>query len=204
MTSKPMTDIQQLIDEVVDRVRQVEGVCAVALGGSRAQGTHTEGSDIDVGIYYHPQRPMDLAALGEAAKAIDDEHRDDLVTDFGGWGPWMNGGGWLKVRGIALDFIYRDIQRVSEVVEACCAGKLEVGYQPTYTMGFASSIYMGEAAVCRVLWEADAPGMLSAIKGRTKPYPAALKQATLGRFGWEIDFSIAVAEKCVERAVRAQ
>lgn len=81
----------KLITNIVDQLKTIQGVDAVVLGGSRARGTHTESSDIDLGIYYSPTTPFDLSALARVAKEVDDEHRENLVTDIGGWRPWING-----------------------------------------------------------------------------------------------------------------
>ena len=42
--------VDALIRDIVDEVKRVEGVRAIVLGGSRARGTHTPSSDIDLGI----------------------------------------------------------------------------------------------------------------------------------------------------------
>ena len=191
-------DIQALIETVVERVRQVGGVGAVVLGGSRARGTHTPQSDIDLGLYYRPDRPLDLGTLDQVAAELDDGHQPGLVTPIGGWGPWINGGGWLTVQGQRVDFLYRDLSRVAGCIEACRAGQVEIVYQPGHPHGFVSSIYMAEVALGQVLWEAD--GQVSALKAQTRPYPEALKEALLQKFAWEIDFSLRIAKKSVDRA----
>ena len=85
--------IEILIQTIVDEVKRVEGVRAVVLGGSRARGTHTLSSDVDLGIYYDPGEFLNLAQLRDVAAKFDDEHRADVITEPGGWGPWINGGG---------------------------------------------------------------------------------------------------------------
>jgi predicted nucleotidyltransferase len=191
-------DIQTLIDDIVVGVGKVNGVAAVVLGGSRARGSHTPTSDVDLGIYYHPDRPLDLEALGHVAAEIDDEHRADLLTPIGGWGPWINGGGWLTVRSVPVDFLYRDLNRVAAVVEACHAGQVDIAYQPGHPHGFVSAIYMAEIAICRPLW--DPQGSMAALKAQTQPYPAALRTALVQKFAWEADFALATAKKGVPRA----
>ncbi len=91
-------DAQAIISNLVDVLKQVDGVQALVLGGSRAKGTHHPGSDIDIGIYYDPDQGLDLAQLRRAASDLDDGHRDNVMTDIGGWGSWINGGGWLQVK----------------------------------------------------------------------------------------------------------
>jgi predicted nucleotidyltransferase len=190
-------DIQALIDDIVERISQADGVAAIVLGGSRARGTHTPTSDIDLGIYYHPERPLDLDTLGRVAAQIDDEHRPGLLTPIGGWGPWINGGGWLTIRSVPVDFLYRDLSRVTAVVEACQAGQVDIVYQPGHPHGFISAIYVAEIAVCQPLW--DPQGTLAVLKAQTHPYPAALRTALIGKFAWEADFALATAKKAIQR-----
>lgn len=93
------------LEEIVARLMQVRGVSAIVLGGSRARGTHTPKSDFDLCLYYLPDQPLDLAALEQIAAQLDDQHRPGLVTPIGGWGPWINGGGWLTIQSQPVDFI---------------------------------------------------------------------------------------------------
>ena len=190
-------DIQALIDGIIERVSRVDGVAAIFLGGSRARDTHTPTSDVDLGIYYHPERPLDLDALGRVAAEIDDDHRPGLLTPIGGWGPWINGGGWLTVRSVPVDFLYRDLSRVTAVVEACQAGQVDIVYQPGHPHGFVSAIYMAEIAICQSLW--DPQGKVAALKAQTQPYPAVLKRALIEKFAWEADFALATAKKGIGR-----
>ncbi|MEP1077537.1 nucleotidyltransferase domain-containing protein [Leptolyngbya sp. PL-A3] len=85
--------LPQFIHQVVDRLKSIEGVVAIALGGSRARGNYTPKSDVDLGIYYQPENLPDLLALNHLASELDDSHRTNLITPIGGWGKWINGGG---------------------------------------------------------------------------------------------------------------
>ncbi len=191
-------DNKTLLEEIIAELQRVEGVRAVVLGGSRARGVHTPKSDIDLGIYYHPSQPLDLESMNRVATRFDDGHRAGILTPPGGWGPWINGGGWLTVQTIPVDFLYRDLQKVSDVIEACCQGQVEIAYQPGHPFGFLNSIYMGEVALCQILWESE-QGEVSALKARTSPYPAALKQALVDKFAWEIGFSLDTGRKAAAR-----
>jgi predicted nucleotidyltransferase len=188
---------QVLIHQIAEQISRVEGVCAVVLGGSRARGTQTPTSDIDLGIYYQPDLPLDLAALTRLAQELDDSHRPDLLTATSGWGPWINGGGWLSVESIPVDFLYRDLGKVTAVINACHAGQVEMFYQPGHPHGFASSIYMAEIAVCQPLQ--DRQGKIAALKASTWPYPPALKKALVEKFAWEAGFALGTAGKSVKR-----
>lgn len=65
------------LDYVADRLIGLQGVLAVALGGSRAQGTHGPDSDWDLAIYYRNRfEPDSLRALGWSGE----------VSEIGGWG----------------------------------------------------------------------------------------------------------------------
>lgn len=186
-----------LLARVVAALATVPGIRAVALGGSRARGTATAHSDYDIGLYYDPGTPLDLAALRRAVTSLDDAGPRAEVTAIGSWGPWINGGGWLTIAGRRVDLLYRDLARVQEVIDDCCAGRIAVVYQPGHPHAFVSAIYMGEVACCRVLSDPD--GRLAGLVGRTAPYPAALGAALLQRFGWEAAFALANARKALDR-----
>jgi hypothetical protein len=192
-------DVNLLINDMVSELKKVRGVVAIVLGGSRARETHTPVSDIDLGLYYDPQQPLDLQALDRVATHFDDTHRPAILTTPGEWGPWINGGGWLRVSQTPVDFLYRDLQKVRNVVDACHQGIVEMFYQPGHPHGFLSSMYMGEISVCKILWE-NGNREISALKEKTAPYPQALKHAVIAKFAWEIDFSLANAHKSLARS----
>lgn len=189
--------LPQLVHQVIERLQSVEGIVAIALGGSRARGNHTPKSDVDLGLYYQPENPPDLLVLNHLASEPDDNHRTNLITPVGEWGRWINGGGWLKVESMSVDFLYRDVAQVNQVINDCHDGKIAIDYQPGHPHGFVSSIYMGEIALCLPLHDPD--GVLATLKAKTTPYPATLKQATINKFAWEISFSLVVARKAVAR-----
>ncbi|MFK7693482.1 nucleotidyltransferase domain-containing protein [Paenibacillus sp. HJGM_3] len=110
-------NIQPILSKITERLKQIDGVQALVLGGSRARGTYHPNSDIDIGIYYTASGGLDIAELRRAASTLDDDNRDNLITDIGGWGPWINGGGWLKVNQVSVDFLYRELDQVSNVID---------------------------------------------------------------------------------------
>lgn len=186
-----------LITNIVQRLQGVSGIEAIVLGGSRARGTHTESSDIDLGIYYSAAAALDIDGLGRVAAEIDDSHRTDLVTGIGGWGPWINGGGWLTVAAHPVDLIYREREKVARVISDCRAGRFETAYQPGHPHGFMSYIYLSEVGLCRPLW--DPQGTVSELKAQALPYPPLLRRAIINAFWWEADFSLRIAHKSVSR-----
>ena len=188
---------ERLLGELTEILSAVSGVRAIALGGSRARGTATPRSDYDIGLYYDGGSPLDVAALGRVAAEIDDRGEAAVVTPIGGWGPWIDGGGWLVIEESRVDLLYRDLARVGRVIDDCQAGRIEVAYQPGHPHAFISSIYMGEVALCKVLHDPD--GALAALRARTVPYPEALKATLRQRFEWEARFSLENAEKSTAR-----
>lgn len=188
---------EALLGRLVGALAPVPGIVAIALGGSRARGTATAASDYDIGLYYSGHRAIDVAALGKVAASLDDRGTEAEVTPLGGWGPWIDGGGWLLVGGIHVDLLYRDLDRVASAVDDAHAGKVEPRYQPGHPHAFLSTIYVGEAAHARPLH--DPAGSLAALRARTTPYPPALAAALRKRFGWEASFAVANARKSLDR-----
>jgi predicted nucleotidyltransferase len=188
----------QFIHRVVYRLQSIQGIVAITLGGSRASGNFTQKSDVDLGIYYHPENLIDLVALNHLATELDDNHRTNLITPIGEWGQWINGGGWLKIESVPVDFLYRDLSQVNHVIDDCHAGQITIDYQPGHPHGFVSSTYMGEVAIGLSLYDPD--GVLEALKTKTTPYPMPLQQATINKFSWEINFSLLIAQKAVVRS----
>jgi len=190
-------DVDRLIESIVERACLTPGAQAIVLGGSRARGTHQPTSDVDLCFYYEPESPLDLNQLSRLAAGLDDTHRADILTPIGGWGPWINGGGWLTVGGQPVDFLYRDLSQVRAVIADCRAGQVQVAYQPGHPHAFVSSIYMAEVALCRPLW--DPAGTLAGLKSDTEPYPIELQQALIRRFAWEIEFALGNGQKSAAR-----
>ncbi|MFF5079806.1 nucleotidyltransferase domain-containing protein [Actinoplanes sp. NPDC000266] len=170
----------------------VPGITAVVLGGSRARGTDTPDSDTDLGLYY--RQPLDVDRLTAAARAIAGPSAQ--VTAPGGWGPWVDGGGWLEVGGDAVDLIYRDLDRVTAVCDAVEQGQYAFHTQAGHPLGFADHAYAGEVALARVL--ADPSGEVAGLRERLRVYPPALSRELVAGL-WEADFLIMLARKGIPR-----
>ena len=112
---------EAILEQAVCALSALPFVKGVVLGGSRANGTETAGSDMDIGVYYDGAE-FDLAALNEAARRLDSLHRENLVCGEGGWGNWVNCGGWLTMQETPVDLICREMGRVEQVVEECERG----------------------------------------------------------------------------------
>jgi hypothetical protein len=186
-----------LLERIVPTLAEVPGIEAVVLGGSRARGTAHDASDYDIGLYFSATEPLDTDRLLRVAKGMVDDPDATAVTAVGGWGPWIVGGGWLSIAGPKVDLLYRCIDDVARVIDACRAGHISMDYQPGHPHGFCSAIWMGEIALCQPLHEPQ--GTVTRLKALTSPYPKSLGEALIHRFQWEIGFSVENAELAVSR-----
>jgi hypothetical protein len=186
-----------LLECVSPALAAVPGVVAVALGGSRATGAAHAASDHDVGLYFSERVGLDVERLLEVVKGLVDDPAAAKVTEVGGWGPWIVGGGWLTIAGKKVDLLYRPIESVEKVIRDCRDGRVSMDYQPGHPHGFCSAIWMGEVALCRPL--SDSEGALARLKAMTAPYPDKLREALIRRFQWEVLFSIENAQTAVPK-----
>lgn len=189
--------LESLCARIVERLKSIHGIEAVVLGGSQARGTARPDSDVDIALGYEAERPFSIAELERAASELDDERRTGLVTDFGAWGAGVNGGGWLVIGSRHVDFLYRDLARVREVIERCRGGRPEGWYQLGHPMGFQSQTYMGEIDCCRALH--DPHGKIAALKATTVQYPERMRRALIEKHLFDAEFESALAEKPARR-----
>ncbi|RIQ18898.1 nucleotidyltransferase domain-containing protein [Jiangella rhizosphaerae] len=171
---------------------EVDGVVGVVLGGSRARGTHRPDSDYDLGVYYRGD--LDVDRLGELARRFGGPAT--TITEPGAWGPWVDGGGWLTVDGVAIDWLYRDADRVQASWRAAQRGEYSFHQQAGHPLGVPDFAYAGEIALAVVL--ADPSGELAAVRTQAQRYPEPLRAAL--RIGlWEATFSVEIAAKAAGR-----
>jgi hypothetical protein len=133
----------------------------------------------------------------EGGSIILDDPTAAQMTEVGGWGPWIVGGGWLTIAGKKVDLLYRPIESVETVIRECREGRVSMDYQPGHPHGFCSTIWMGEVALCRPLTDPEAA--LARLKAMTIPYPDKLREALIRRFRWEVLFSIENAQTAIPK-----
>jgi predicted nucleotidyltransferase len=188
--------IDNIIRLVSERLSALPWLEGIVLGGSRARGTHTEDSDIDIGIYYKSDS-FDLTAINQIATELDDEHRSNLVVPPGAWGDWVNGGGWLIINGCHADFILRDISRVEQIMKDTEQGIVTTNYQTGHPHGYISVMYRGELAISKLQYAKDES--FYDLKKQAEHYPTALQKGITDFFMFEAGFSMMLAMKNIEK-----
>lgn len=154
-----------VLGPVADALQRLPGVEAVALGGSRAQGTSRPDSDWDVAVYYHE---------GFDPEAIRQLGWPGQLSDLGGWGPIFNGGGKLAVDGQMIDIHYRDLGLIDQIHDAACRGEFTIEPLLFHQAGLPSYILLAEL------------GIGTTLRGQLPQwdYPEALRSSAPGIW-WE-------------------
>ncbi|WP_033317978.1 nucleotidyltransferase family protein [Streptomyces yerevanensis] len=160
-----MNDDSTFLDAVADRLAALPAVQAVALGGSRAQGTHRPDSDWDLAVYYRGAfDPEDLRAVGWEGE----------VSEIGGWGGGVfNGGAWLTIEGRRVDVHYRDLDVVEHVYAEAEEGRFGIEPLMFHLAGIPTYLLVAELAINQVL-----RGELR----RPSAYPQALRKTAPDRW----------------------
>lgn len=183
--------------EVADQLLEVPGVAAVMLGGSRARGAEKPDSDVDLGLYYRPPLDVDkLQALADALATARPDQARPKVTRPGAWGPWVDGGGWLTIDGMAVDWIYRDLDRVHRSWETAQEGTFDFHFQIGHPLGVPDFAYAGEVALGAIL--ADPDDELAGLQEQAAAYPPKLARAIVARLD-EARFILGAVEKSAGR-----
>jgi hypothetical protein len=185
--------MRALAQRIARLLAEIEGVQAVVLGGSWARGTASPDSDLDLGIYYQPSAPPSVRELRRLAAALDPGRSAAQVTNFGDWGPWVNGGAWLDVEGRQVDWIYRDLDKVAQVIDDCVGGRPTCDYYLGHPHGFHNHVYLAEVHHCQPLH--DPNGIVEALKSRVTPYPPALRQALIEKYLFDAAFMLDLGRK---------
>lgn len=172
-----MQNLPRFLTDLIEELATMPGVSAIALGGSRASGSHDSGSDWDLGVYYQGQVDLTkLAARGE-------------VHPPGSWGRLMNGGAWLMCEGHRVDVLLRDRAAVEHWTVRAKEGEFEVDSLLGYLAGAPTYLLSAELAAARVLY-----GKLPAA-----PFPALLAAHAPSRWRFRRTFSLNYARAHAKR-----
>jgi predicted nucleotidyltransferase len=171
-----MMDDDALLYHVADALWALPHVLGVALGGSRAYGGTTSGSDWDVAIYYRGDfSPEGVRAIGWPGD----------ISEVGGWGPVFNGGGKLVVDGRDIDVHYRDLDLIDRIHAQAERGEYEVGPLLFHQAGLPGYILLAELGLNRTL-RGDLPSW---------PYPDALRRAASARWWADTEMTLFYARE---------
>lgn len=173
----PTRSDADFLDTTADRLAALPAVRAVALGGSRAQGTARPDSDWDLAVYY--RGAFDPAAL----RAVGWEGE---VSDIGGWGGGVfNGGAWLTIDGRRVDVHYRDLDVVERELAEAAEGRFRVEPLLFHLAGIPTYLIVAELAVNQVL-RGELP--------RPAAYPEKLRSAAATRWRDTAHLTLAYTE----------
>jgi hypothetical protein len=180
----------ELLQQLVDQLRRVPGVAAIVLGGSHATGAQHAASDLDIGIYYWEANPFAIPAIQAIANRLSIQG-PPMVTDFYGWGAWVNGGAWIQTAQGKVDFLYRNLDHLQRTITEAQQGITHHDYNQQPTHGFYSVIYLAETQICLPLY--DPAGVIADLKRQVATYPAALKAKIVGDCLWLAEFTLLFA-----------
>lgn len=192
-----MQDVHELARSVADRLGRIDGIVAVALGGSWARGQANLDDDIDLVIYYHDDARPDMQDLRDLARDLNPKHAAELVDDYWEQGQFINGNAWLWIEGRRIDWRYRDLEQVGRAISQGRSGSIGCHYQPGYPHGFFSYARLGEIYYAQPLF--DPSHVLASLKTRTQPYPEELKLAIIRHFAREADLVLYAAQRAAAR-----
>lgn len=187
---------QDLLNAIVSDISTVDGVQAIVLGGSFATGTATAKSDIDIGIYYLEKKPFNVEEIRTIAQKYSDNEQP-TVTDFYEWGPWVNGGAWIKTAHGDVDFLYKNIEQITSTIANAKNGIWENHFEQQPPFGFSSIFFLAETQCCVPLYEVD--NVIQKLKTEVAQYPEKLKKSVIQQSLWSAEFTIWHAHNFVEK-----
>ncbi len=197
MTHESVKQIPSVAYEISNELAKVEGIVAVVVGGSWAKGTATKDSDIDLAIYYKASHPPSTESLRQVIDQMADDPSDNILTGFGGWGPWINGGGWITIDKHEINLLYSNLDQVQFHVQEALEGRNILNHQPGHPHGFHTHMFAAQIHLCKILY--DPHGDIAKLKYLLKPYPAKLKVSLINDFLWQAEFALDFAEKGASR-----
>ena len=195
LPASPSPEKRKLVHDVVSDLAGIDGVIAVVLGGSHAEGGATEASYVDLGIYYSEKSPFDIAAIQKVADKF--AVQPTKVTGLYGWGPWANGGAWIATAQGPVDFVYRNLEQVDRTIEDAAHGRWSNDFDQQPPYGFSSVFYLAETRSCVALH--DPSGHIARLKSLVATYPAQLKATIVGQTLWAAEFTIWQAEQFCQK-----
>jgi hypothetical protein len=182
----------EVLNALAIQLSEIPGIAAVVLGGSYARGTARADSDLDIGVYYSEQAPPDIEAVRRCAELFSTPGQPPTVTGFYAWGPWVNGGAWIRTPAGKVDLLYRNTNQVRRVLAEGRQGIYQHDFYQQPTFGFTSLIYFAETKCCLPLF--DRQDLISELKSRVEIYPAPLHGKVISDSLWTAEFTFLHAQ----------
>lgn len=176
-----------ILKRVVAELKEVVGMEAIVLGGSHARRRARPDSDIDIGLYYRPGTAFSIEHVRRIALHLNDAP-EPVVSGFGEWGRWMDGGAWLTIEGQRVDLLYRSLEKVEITLKDAVEGRFEIDFEQQPPFGFFGPTLLGEVAVAVPLH--DPRSVLSDLKAKVSPMPEALAKAVVQSRLWSVEFGL--------------
>jgi len=189
---------RKFLKNLTGRLSKVPGMQAVVLGGSYANGTQHEGSDLDIGLYYCEARPFSVQAIEKIAKDLSRPGLPSTVTGFYEWGHWVNGGAWIETEAGKVDFLYRNLDHIQKTILEANQGIVQHDYDQQPTHGFYSVGYLAETQICIPLY--DPAHLIADLKKQVAVYPTRLKHRIIVDSLWSAEFTLKFARGFAEKA----
>jgi hypothetical protein len=186
----------KLLQHITQQLSSIPNMQALVLGGSYSRGTARPDSDLDIGLYYLPKKPFEIEHIRQIALSISFD-KPPTVTNFYGWGPWVNGGAWILTQNGKVDFLYRNLSQVEKTIEEAKLGITHHDFYQQPTFGFYSVIYLAETHYCRPLY--DPYGWIARLKEQVNAYPPHLKTQVIHDSLWVAEFTLSHAHNYARR-----
>jgi hypothetical protein len=186
-----------LIRNIAESLQTISGVEAIVLGGSFARSTARPDSDLDIGIYYFEDQPLDIDSIRKRAKKISLPDKPPTVTGLYEWGPWVNGGAWIHTENGKVDFLYRNVDQLRRTIADSQNGISHHDFHQQPTFGFTSLIYLAETTCCIPLF--DKSNLLPELKSSVAVYPKKLQSKVIRDSLWSAEFTLVHANGFAER-----
>ena len=178
---------QSILHDITNDLKNIDNIKAIVLGGSYATGMATDTSDLDIGVYYFEEEPFDIDAIKLIARKYANVDQP-TVTGFYEWGPWVNGGAWIKTVNGKVDILYKNIDQITSTIENAKKGVWENHFEQQPPYGFSSLIFLAETQYCIPLY--DPLGLIQTLKSKVQSYPEILKQTVIQQSLWSAEFTI--------------
>jgi predicted nucleotidyltransferase len=176
-----------VLTRVVDELRALEGVEVIVLGGSHARGRARPDSDLDIGLYYRPENAFSVEQVRQVARRLNDTP-DPVVSGFGEWGRWVDGGAWLTIDGQRVDLLYRSLVKIEDTLSDALAGRFEIDFEQQPPFGFFGPTILGEVGIALPVH--DPRAILATLKTKVLPMPSALVHAVVQSRLWSVEFGL--------------